>query len=81
MAKLDHAEAVAAREGIGREAIARTFGRVDAPYLPKPYNAADMLDLPWQGSVNDPARVRRALGEFFEIEPEPTLPLSLVLPR
>ena len=75
LAKLERAEAVARREGISREAIARVFGRVDAPYLPKVYDAADMLDIPRRGPLDDPARVRAALGEFFEVEPEPTLAL------
>lgn len=81
LVKLDQAEAVARREGIGREAIARAFGRVDAPYLPKAYDAADMLDLPREGTTDDPARVRRLLGEFFQVEPEPTLPVSSFMPR
>jgi hypothetical protein len=76
LARLDRAQAVARRLGIGREGIARTFGRVDMPELPKVYDAAPMLDLPWRGTENDPAVIRQALGPYFAMEPEPTLPLN-----
>ncbi len=74
--RLDQAEVVARRRGIGREAISRTFGRVEAPEIPDAYDAVPMLDLPREGTENDPAVIRRTLGPFFNMEPEPTLPLD-----
>jgi hypothetical protein len=76
LARLDRAQAVARRLGIGREGIRLAFGRVDLPELPEVYDATPMLDLPWKGKENDPAVIRHALSEFFAMEPEPTVPVG-----
>ena len=47
--RLDQAQEVAGRLGIGREAVRSVFGRLDMPELPKVYDAADLLDLPERG--------------------------------
>jgi hypothetical protein len=69
--KLDAAERIAQRLGIGRSTIHQVFGRVDAPNLPPSYDAAELLDLPLEGVETDPVRVRKALGDDFEVEPLP----------
>ena len=78
LARLDRAEAVARRAGIGREAIRRAFGKVPAPEIPDVYDAGAMLALPWKGTENDPARVRAILGPYFEMEPGPRVPEALL---
>jgi hypothetical protein len=78
LARLDRAEAVARRAGIGREGIARTFGRLDMPELPKVYDAAPLLDLPWRGPENDAAIIRRTLGSLLAMEPEPVFPMEVI---
>ncbi len=75
LARLDRAEPVAKRLGIGRGLIRQAFGRVLAPEIPKEYDAADMLDLPEKGREHDPAVARSALARYFTMEPEPFLPL------
>lgn len=65
LARLDRAEAEARRLGIGRAAIRSAFGRVVVSELPAQYDAADMLDLPESGSVDDPVRVRASLGRWL----------------
>jgi hypothetical protein len=65
LSRLDRAEAEAQRRGIDREAIRRAFGRVAISELPEQYDAADMLDLPKEGVVDDPAAVRAALGRWL----------------
>jgi hypothetical protein len=80
---LDSAERLAQRMGIGRSTIREVFGRVDAPNLPPSYDAAELLDLPEEGTETDPVRVRKALGPYFEYEPMPRpkwLPPSEVWP-
>jgi hypothetical protein len=74
LARLDQAEVVARRQGIGLDAIRATFGRIDAPGLPASYDAADVLDLPREGRITDPALVRQALARYFLLEPEPSMP-------
>jgi hypothetical protein len=74
--RLDRAQATARRLGIGREGIAQAFGRVDIPELPKVYDAAPMLDLPWRGTETDAAVIRRALAPDFAKKPEPVIPLA-----
>ncbi|HEV3120797.1 MAG TPA: hypothetical protein VGY53_02790, partial [Isosphaeraceae bacterium] len=64
LARLDRVEEEARRLGIGRAAIRRVFGRILGPGVPEPIpsvDAADLLDLPWNGPVSDPERVRLAL--------------------
>ncbi|MEO6810531.1 MAG: hypothetical protein ABI353_15555 [Isosphaeraceae bacterium] len=80
LTRLDQAEVVARRLGIDREAIRQAFGRVNVPGLPKIYDAADLLDLPRHGREHDLNRVRQALGPFFAMEPEPSLPLPSEFP-
>jgi hypothetical protein len=69
--RLDQAQQVAARLGIGRDAIRQVFGRLDMPELPGTQDAAGLLNLPERGSLNDPAQVRRALAPYVFQEPEP----------
>jgi hypothetical protein len=69
--RLDQAQEIARRLGIGRGAIHNVFGRLDMPGLPKVYDALGLLDLPEQGPVTDPEQVRRALGPFLFKEKEP----------
>jgi hypothetical protein len=69
--RLDQAQQVASRLGIGLEAIRSAFGRLDIPELPKEYDAAGLLDLPERGWLTDPAAVRRALAPYVMMEPEP----------
>ncbi len=75
LAKLDRAERVARRLGIGREAIRDTFGRVEILEIPKVYDANGMLDLPWKGTERDRAKIRSALGELLTPSEPPALPL------
>jgi hypothetical protein len=71
LAKLEQAEAVARRLGIGRDAISRIFGRVPAPDLPEVYDAVGLLDLPRDGTETDATVIRRALGLLLAVEREP----------
>jgi hypothetical protein len=73
LSKLDQAEATARQAGIGRAAIGRTFGRLDAPELPEVYDAADLLALPSEGGPGDPNRIRATLSRYLHVEPPPTL--------
>jgi hypothetical protein len=75
--RLDLAEQVAARLGIGRAAIRSAFGRVLVPGIPENQtatDAVDLLSLPADGPTSDPARVRAALAEYLRPEPEPRPP-------
>jgi hypothetical protein len=74
LTRLEHAEILARRQGIGLDAIREVFGRLDAPNLPPVYDAIDLLDLPAHGTEHDPAVVRRVLGPAIAMEPE-TRPL------
>ena len=49
----------------------RQCGIILCDLIPKIYDAADMLDLPWDGPESDPVRVGRALGPWLAVEPEP----------
>ena len=49
--RLDQAQEVAARLGIGRDGIRAAFGRLDMPELPEVYDAAGLLDLPERGRL------------------------------
>jgi hypothetical protein len=68
LARLDRAQAIALQLGIGRKAIHDAFGRVLGPGVPAPIktvDAAALLDLPWEGRLSDPKRVRAALQNLF----------------
>jgi hypothetical protein len=68
LARLDRVEHVARQLGIGRKAIKQVFGRVLGPGVPEQIpsvDAAELLNLPWNGSVSDPERVRIALLALF----------------
>ena len=71
LARLDHATATARRLGIGRATISRVFGRIDFPDLPTVCDAVELLDVPAEGPMTDPARVLHALGLDFALEPYP----------
>jgi len=72
--RLDGAQEVAARLGIGRDGIRAAFGRLDMPELPEVYDAAGLLDLPERGRLTDRDAIRRAMAPyvFMESEPRPT---------
>jgi hypothetical protein len=69
--RLDQAQTIASRLGIGRDAVGSVFGRLDMPELPDVYDAAGLLDLPERGRPVDPDVVRRALLPYAFKEPEP----------
>jgi hypothetical protein len=69
--RLDQAQEVAARLGIGRDGIRAAFGRLDMPELPDVYDAAGLLDLPDRGRLVDPEPIRRALSPYLFKEKEP----------
>ena len=69
--RLDQAQAVAGRLGIGRDAGATAFGRLDMPELPEVYDAVGLLGFAERGRQVDPDVVRRALGPYVFKEPEP----------
>ncbi len=72
--RLDRAGEVARQEGIGREAIRQTFGRIVLPGWPDAlteYDALDLLVLPERGPVVDRRRIIAALGELLANEPRP----------
>jgi hypothetical protein len=72
LVKLEKAEALARRMGVGRRQIREAFGRLDAPGIPVVYDAADLLDLPWESTKRvGPDVVRRALAPLFKVEPHP----------
>jgi hypothetical protein len=72
--RLDQAQDVAARLGIGRDGIRAAIGRWDMPELPDVYDAAGLLDLPDRGKLTDPEAIRRALVPFVTKEDEPHPP-------
>jgi hypothetical protein len=68
LARLDEAQRIARRDGIGREAIRATFGRIIGPGVAAqvPHSdAANLLDLPHAGRVTDPTFVRAALNDVL----------------
>ena len=70
--RLDQAEAVARRQGIGLDAIRGAFGPVHLPVFLERFDAIDLLDLPAvSGIKHDPAKVREALGPWLAPEPDP----------
>ena len=71
LARLDRAEQIALREGIGKAAIRRVFGRVLVPGIPEKHasDAASLLRIP-EGETNQtPALVKKALGNWYREEP------------
>ncbi|WP_165232363.1 hypothetical protein [Aquisphaera insulae] len=71
LSRLDQAQELASRMGIGLATIREAFGRVDAPELPDVYDAALLLDLPREGRKVDLDQVRRTLGPYLQKEPPP----------
>jgi len=77
--RLDRAEALAQRMGLGRDSIHTALGHPWVPgtvgILSRPlfdqYDAVGLLDLPERGRAVDPATVRHALGQMFAQEDEP----------
>ncbi len=69
--RLDQAQAVAARLGIGLDGIRAAFGRLDMPELPLVYDAVGLLDLPDRGRLTDLDAIRRALARYVIKESEP----------
>jgi hypothetical protein len=72
LARLDRVEQIALREGIGKAAIRRVFGRVLVPGIPEKHasDAASLLRIP-EGETNQtPALVKKALGNWYREEPE-----------
>jgi hypothetical protein len=64
--RLDEAERIAREQGIGRRAIRAAFGRMIGPGLPaevESLDAADLLDVPWEGQEMDSVRVRALLDD------------------
>ena len=72
--RLDQAQEVAARLGIGRDGIRAAFGRLDMPELPDVYDAAGLLDLPERGRLTDRDAIRRAIAPYVFRESEPRPP-------
>jgi hypothetical protein len=77
-ARLERAEAIARAHHIGPEGMRRAFNRLDAPNLPIVYDAADMLDLPRDGTEGDPIRIRELLGPWVSVEPDPVPPGAIL---
>ncbi len=77
--RLDQAEAVARRLGIGQDGIRAAFGFVFIPGSTgrmlqahrEHYDVAAILDLPPRGRYSDVAGIRAALGSYLIAEPEP----------
>jgi hypothetical protein len=78
LARLDQAEELARRLGIGHRAIASAFGRVEMLELPEVYDANGLLDIPESGPVVDPAQVRVVLGGLLHPRPLPVLGLDRI---
>jgi hypothetical protein len=72
--RLDQAQGVGARLGIGRDGIRAAFGRLDMPELPEVYDAAGLLDLPDRGRLTDRDAIRRAIAPYVFMESEPRPP-------
>jgi hypothetical protein len=82
LGRLDRAETLAKRAGIGRDVIRSAFGHPALPasvvvLRPEMYNLYDtiaLLDLPEQGSAVHPRIVREELKDFFAEVEEPRPP-------
>jgi hypothetical protein len=80
--RLDRAELVARRLGIGQDGIRAAFGFLFIPGSTgrllqsqrEYYDVAAILDLPPHGRIADPAAIRAALGPYLSEEPEPRPP-------
>jgi hypothetical protein len=73
LARLDRAEQVARRLGVGRREIRASLGRVLVPDWPDQvveHDALDLLDLPDSGRRVDAARVHAAFAPLLALEPE-----------
>ena len=72
LARLDRAEQIALREGIGKAAIRRVFGRVLVPGIPEKHasDAASLLRIPEDETNQSPTLVKKALGNWYREEPE-----------
>ncbi len=76
LVRLERAAEVARRQGIGRSAIRRVFGRVEVPGWPaaiREQDALDLFDIPQDESTGDFLRVRAALGGLLTPEAIPRL--------
>ncbi len=69
--RLDQAQEVASRMGIGLDGVRAAFGRLDMPELPLVYDAAGLLALPEHGRLTDPIAIRHALGPYVSMEVPP----------
>ena len=79
--RLDQAEPVARRLGIGQDGIRAAFGSLYIPgstgrlrpALHELYDVAAILDLPARGRISDPAAIRAALARYLrpDVEPRP----------
>jgi hypothetical protein len=79
--RLDQAEPVAQRLGIGQDGIRAAFGSLYIPgstgrlrpALHELYDVAAILNVPARGRVSDPAAVRAALARYLrpDVEPRP----------
>jgi hypothetical protein len=80
--RLDHAEQIARRLGIGQDGIRAAFGYLFIPGSTgrlllaqrELYDVAAMLDLPPRGQAMNPVAIREALGSDLNPEPEPQAP-------
>lgn len=70
LTRLDQAQALARRHGVGRDVLIAAYGRMIYPDPPYVYDA-DLLDLPLHGVPLDPEQVHRAFDRFFANLPEP----------
>lgn len=80
LARLDQAQALARRLGVGRAQIAEVFGRIDALELPPVYDALGLLDLPWDGNDVGSAQAREALRGLLAASQPPQAPLRQPAP-
>jgi hypothetical protein len=79
LVRMDKAEQIARRLGIGQDGIRAAFGYLFIPGSTgrlllaqrELYDVAAMLDLPPRGRPVDPAAIRAALGDYLNPEPEP----------
>jgi hypothetical protein len=77
--KLDQAEALARRLGLGLAELHAAFGKLKAPECPDVYDAARLLALPEHSDSPNPPLPRLAFLRFFEVAPEPILPHPRIL--
>ena len=77
--RLDQAEVVARRMGIGQDGIRAAFGFLFIPGSTgrllqsqrELYDVAAILNIPPRGRLSDPEAIRTALGSYLRLEPEP----------